>query len=120
RIVRTRRCIAGLRRGHALALGVLNDEIHRCGESAPVTFFFLQCCPALLGQGVELGVTAEIRLRPRGFDPTLLLEPMEGWVQGTLLHLQRIVREELDALGDSPAMQWLACDHAHDEESKRT
>jgi len=46
----------------------------------------------------------------------LLLQPVESGIEGALLHLQDLVRDLLDAFGDSPAVHRLERDGFEDEQ----
>ena len=56
------------------------------------------------GQRIELCLASRLALRPLGLDPSLLLQPMQRRVQGSLLYLQHFARYLLDAFGDGPAV----------------
>ncbi len=41
---------------------------------------------------------------PLRFDPSLLLQLMQGWVESALAHLKHLTRYLVNALGDSPSV----------------
>jgi hypothetical protein len=71
--------------------GVLDDELDGGGETVPLVEFVGELFLAGFGEGVELGNAAGFGGFGFGFDPALLLEAVEGWVERALLHLKDLV-----------------------------
>src|SRR5215472_558491 len=88
----------------SLGLHAIDHQIDGVGKPFPAFFLLFQPCPACGGERVELGRTAGLTLTPFGANPALLLQPVQGGIKRSLLHLQHLVRNLLDALGDRPAM----------------
>ncbi len=53
---------------------------------------------------VELRATVVLGITPRRFDPGLLLEAVQRRVERALVHLQDVLRNLLETLGDAPAV----------------
>ena len=68
---------------------------------------------------VVLGPAAELRHLPLGFDPALMLEPMQGRVERALVDLEHVFGDLLDALGDRPAVQGVLLQRAQDQQVER-
>jgi hypothetical protein len=56
------------------------------------------------GERIELRLPSGLAFGPFGFDPALLLETVECWIEGALLHLQDFAGDRLDAFGNCPAV----------------
>ena len=76
----------------------------------------LELLLAVPGQGVELRGTPELGVAPLGFDPALILESMERWVQRPLTDGKRLAGKNLDALGDGPSVESVARDGLENQE----
>src|SRR2546423_4277105 len=82
---RVHRLIVLLRSCHARS----QDQSDRFGYAAPVGDLCVETRTALLRQPVHLRVAAGFRLRPLGREQSLVFEPVQGGVQGTLRYLQK-------------------------------
>src|SRR5580704_5141247 len=81
-----------------------DDQINRARQSVPIRQFLFEPPFAGTSQRVELCLTPGLGLSPVGLHPPLLFEPIERGIQRALLHLQRLFRDVLDALPNSPAV----------------
>jgi len=95
---------------------VFDDEVDGGGEAGPGFALALELGAAGGGDGIEAGLAVGLGGSPLGADPALLLEAVEGGVEGALLDLEDFVGELLDALGDGPAVFGLEGDGLEDEE----
>ena len=82
----------------------------------PALEFPVQLFPAFPGEDIEFRGAAQIGIFPLGADPALLFEPVERRVQRTLANGEDIAGQDLDSLGDAPAMEGLAGDGLQDEQ----
>ena len=78
-----------------------------------------QLPPARRRQPVVLRAPAELRHRPFGLDPALVLEAVQGRVERALVDLQHVLGDLLDAFGDRPAVQGILLQRAQDEQVER-
>ena len=89
----------------SLQLLQLDDARDGAGESFPVGHFPIERAPAGTRERVELGAAAGIGDLPRGGQPALVLELVEGWIERAFADLQHVAGHLLQALGDRPAVQ---------------
>src|SRR5262245_50150053 len=107
-------------RGNRMAsLRALDQEVHGRREALPGFQLALELPSPLARQRVELRVAPEIGRLPLGANPALLLEAMERGIERALADRQRVAGEQLNALGDPPAVQRLARDGFQDEQIQR-
>src|SRR5262249_38916880 len=81
-------------------------EIQRVRKTAPIGLLGLEDARARRRQSIILGVAIVLGCSPFTCDEALALEAIECGIQRSLADLERIARELLDALADSPAVQW--------------
>ena len=86
------------------ARGGFQNFEHRLGEASPIVVCSGELLFAGRGQPVEFGPTVVLGNAPFGDDETLLLEFMEGGVQGALFDLKDVIGALLDPAGDSIAV----------------
>jgi len=82
---------------------LLQRAEHTCDgirQSQPAVELGFSSCPSLASQLVELGLPVVLGDAPFGIDETLLLHPVQRWIEGALLDAQRILRKLMDPLGD--------------------
>ena len=66
--------------------GLLGEQaFHEAGHASPARGFFGEGFLAGLGDGVEAGFAVGFGLGPGAFDPSILLEPDQGGVEGSLV-----------------------------------
>src|SRR5687768_12460791 len=80
------------------------DETDRADEAVPGGELLSQRPPSGGGEPVVLGAAAVLGGAPLRVDPAALLEPDEGGVDGTLAYLERVLRELLDAVSETPSV----------------
>src|SRR5438093_13157418 len=100
----------------ARLLCAFDQQLHSRRQPLPAFQLAFELFPPLAGQRVELCIASEIGRLPFGADPALMLETMQRGIQRALSDRQRVAREELDALGDAPAVQRRAGDGLPDEQ----
>src|ERR1051326_8860130 len=88
----------------ASRLVCLHHQVDCRRQPVPVGQFFFHLRASAARQRVELSLTPAIGLGPVSLDPTLLLQPVQRRVEGTLLFLQFFFRDLLNTLGDGPAV----------------
>src|SRR5689334_733437 len=74
------------------------------GEAIPVVGLDAQLLLAGARERIELRPPIVFRLSPLGGDPSLLLELVQGGVEGAVADLQRVPGDLLQALADLPAV----------------
>ena len=87
----------------ALARGI-EDELNRFGEPVPGLFFGHKLAAALGGELVEARLAAVVRFAPVGRDPAAFFQAMQRGIERALLHLEDIVGDLANALGDAVAV----------------
>src|ERR1051326_2807213 len=102
-----------------MSLRRAHHEVDRARQPVPVRELGVEAPAARRGQRVELRLAPAVGRAPLGFDPPLLLERVERRVERSLLHLQLVFRDLLDALRDRPAMLRLERDDFQNEEVER-
>jgi len=70
---------------------VLDYELNCGREAVPFVEFVGELFLAGFGEGVELGDAARFGGLGFRFDPALLFETVEGWIEGALLNLEHFV-----------------------------
>jgi hypothetical protein len=86
-------------------------------ERVPLVLLVGELPPSERGQSVELRAAVVVRSAPFGTDPPLVLEAVQGWVKGSLVDLEDVVRDLLDAHGDTPPVHRLTdVERLQDEE----
>ena len=78
--------------------------------------FFFKLRAASGGERVELRLAAGFAFGPLGLDPPLLLETVQGGVEGALLHLEDFAGKLLNPLGDGPSVQGIEQEGFEDKE----
>src|SRR5262245_37341289 len=76
-------------------------------QALPAGLFPFQVLATGSGQAIETGPTIVVGHPPRGRDPTVTFQTLQGRIQRALLQLEDIVRQLLDPLGDGPSVQRL-------------
>lgn len=71
--------------------GVLDDELDGGGETIPFVELVGELFLAGFGEGVKLGDAAGFCGLGFRFNPALLFEAVESWVEGALLYLEDVV-----------------------------
>ena len=89
--------------------------MHSGRKPIPGLQFALELLLAFTRERIEFGGTAEVGILPFGGDPALLFEPMQGGVQRTLADREDLAGAELDALGNSPAVERLPSNRFEDQ-----
>src|SRR3954466_11902432 len=97
------------------ALGGEN-EADRVDEALPGSEFVSERAPSGGGEPVVLCAPAVLGDAPLRVDPTALLEPDEGGVDGALAHLERVLGQLLDAVGEPPAVHGRERERLEDEQ----
>src|SRR5688500_10632272 len=109
----TERTNSGIMRASLCGPG--DHELHGADEAAPALELGAERATSGRGEGVVLRAAVVLGDVPVARDPALFLEALEGGVERALAHLERIARELLDSLGDSPAVHRLERERAKDE-----
>src|SRR4029077_20624000 len=104
---------------HGACLRALDQQLHGRREALPGFQLALQLLPPLARDRVELRVAPQVRRLPFRANPSLLLEAMERRIERALADRQRVVRQQLNALGEAPAVNRLARDGLEDQQIKR-
>src|ERR1700746_3006203 len=74
---------------------------HRVRHLLPLRFFDHKLLLAFIRQPVVLELAVAVRRRlPFGHHPPSLLQPMQGGIKRTMLHLQKLIRGPLNMLAD--------------------
>jgi len=94
--------VQDLAHGSLLPLG--EDQPHGRGQAVPALFLDFELLLAGARQRVELGLAPGLGGAPFRAQPLLLLEPMQGRVERSLVDLDGVSRDLLDALGDGVAV----------------
>src|SRR6516162_11274596 len=81
------------------ALGVANHPRHAFREPLPALFFLYQLLLALGSQRVEACLPILLGLAPFAPDPALLFHAVKGWVKGSLLATQQLLRNAVNERG---------------------
>src|SRR3954463_11818480 len=89
----------------SLLCGGTQDPRNRPGQRVPLACFDLQLLAALGGEGVELGAAIILGDAFVEGDPSSLDQPVQGWIERSLLDLQHIVRSSLDRFGNGVPMR---------------
>src|SRR5437588_11407419 len=79
------------------------------GQPVPIGGFVFQLSPAQAREGIEFSAAIVFAGPPFGFDPALLLQFVERWVERAIAHLQHFLRYLPETLTYGPAMQRLQC-----------
>lgn len=79
-----------------------HDEVDRTGEAVPVRQFLFEPFATGAREPVELRLPPRLRFPPVGCNPALLFKPIERRVERSLLYLERLLRDLLNALRDGP------------------
>ena len=107
-------------RGDSCAYASLMTRLDRVLHPVPLTRFDGELLPSRRRQPVVLGPPAELGHLPLGFDPALMLEPVQGRVERALVDLEHVLGNVLDALGDRPAMERVLLQRAKDQQVQRS
>src|SRR4029079_14282529 len=103
----------------ARALGAGEAPRDRAGQALPVLLLLGELLPSLAGELIELGLAVVLGIAPFRLDQPLLLQPVQRRIERSLVHLQHVLRELLDPLGDSPSMHRVTGERAQDQEIQR-
>src|SRR6476661_1193603 len=76
-------------------------------KALPVLRLFRELPASLTGELIELRLPVVFGRTPFRRDQTLLFEPVQRRVERSLIHLQHVFRQLLDALRDTPSMHRL-------------
>ena len=103
---------------HGSDLAGQGDENVRNGfdHVAPTRGFPLETGVAARCQVVKLGAPVVFGGPPLGLDEAPMLEPLEGGVEGALVHVEHALRQLLDPLADAPAVHRLQAQGLEDQE----
>jgi hypothetical protein len=86
------------------------------GETRPAVLLGREQLLPSDGEAVVLRLPVVVRDTPFGADRAVELEPVKGGVERPFLDLQHLIREQVDRLGDSVAVQRAALEGMEDEE----
>ena len=100
-------------------LRALQDQCDGGRHLLPVRHLPFELLAAGFGQGVELGAAILFRGAPLCADPFLAFQAIERRVERTLLDLQDVARDLLDALGDAPAVHGFERQSFQDQKIER-
>src|ERR1051325_4174930 len=95
---------------------LLQDSADRGAKLVPLFGFQLQLLAAGRRQAIEAGSAAEFGYAPFRFDPTLMFQAMEGWIQRTLIHLENFLRDLLNPFRGSPTVHRAVLEGSQDQE----
>src|SRR5215469_8334472 len=98
--------------------GEFQDARHSFGELAPILGFDFESLAAGRRERVKAGAAAKLGNAPCGLYPAAMLEAVQRGVKRALIDLQSVLRNLLDAFGDSPAVQSAGAKRAEDEKIK--
>lgn len=65
---------------------------------------------------IEASPASQLGDTPFGLDPSLMFQPVQRRIERTLIDLQDVFRNLLDAFGDRPAMQRTGLQGPEDQE----
>src|SRR5467141_3297697 len=99
----------------SLLLRSAEDQRDGVRETLPVQHFSLKLFAALASEGVKLRFPAGGRVFPLRLEPALLLETVEGGIEGPLGDLEEIPGNLLNTLGDGVAVNRTSGDNLEDE-----
>jgi hypothetical protein len=85
-------------------LAGLDHKVDGAGEPVPTFLFSYELSAPSSGELVKLCLTSRVGLVPLRAYPSLLFKPVKRGIQRALLHLQNLVRDLLNALGDGPTV----------------
>src|SRR5438105_908010 len=123
RPARNRRAAPRWSRATAATAPAMSCELHHSAnggrEASPLLRLFAELLSAGSGELIEARASSQLGHAPRRSDPSLLLDAMEGGVEGTLIDLKHVLRELLDTLGDRPAVARAGDEGAENEEVER-
>jgi len=89
------------------------------GQLPPAPRVSVELLAARGGQLVELGFPVVVRGTPTRLDQAAALEPVERWIERTLLHLQDVRGDLLDPLGYRPAVLGTEREGSQDQQVQR-
>src|SRR5262245_39759013 len=76
------------------------------GHAVPLLCLGMELTPTGCGQPIELCFALIFGFAPLTRDQSLMFQPVQGWVQRSLLDLQRVAGDLLDTKQNPVAMQW--------------
>src|SRR5580658_8691661 len=94
--------------GHSETSSVAKHGAHAPDELLETFFSLAQLAAAGWGETVVFGAAVGFSERPLGTDPAALLHAVQGGIEGTLFHLEKVVRGALNVLHDAVAVQTAA------------
>src|ERR1700751_1222557 len=86
------------------ASGSPKHQANRRRKTLPIGLLFAEVFPARCCQGIIFCAAIIFRFAPFGANPSLMLETMQRGIECALIHLEDIVRNLPDSLGNSPAV----------------
>src|SRR5262245_19764574 len=98
-----------------MQLRQFHDATDRVLHPVPLMRLDGELLPSRCRQPVVLRPPPQLRHLPLGFDPALMLEPVQGRVQGTLVDLEHVLGNLLNSLGDRPPMERILLQRAKDQ-----
>src|SRR5262249_16236001 len=81
-----------------------HDAVYGGGQPLPVLGLFRKLLAPKRRQTIEPGAASQPGDAPFGLDPALMVQTMKRGIKRALIHLQDVLRNLLDALGDVPAV----------------
>src|SRR5262245_56198833 len=87
-----------------LRLSRVQNLADRGGQSAPRIFLGLQLFMPASGQLIIFRSPIVLGSVPTGLNPPASFQTVKSWIQRSLLDLQRIARQLLNAFGDRPSV----------------
>src|SRR3954470_18626475 len=88
----------------------------RGGQTIPAVRLLSEPAAAGSGEAVILGPAVVLRRDPLGFEQPLVLEPVERWIESSLLHEQRAIRDLLDSQQHAVSVQLAERDRLQDQQ----
>src|SRR5260370_22436457 len=95
------------------------DSRYGRGQANPVLSFIHKLPVAEFGKRVILGLAVILRGLPGSRDPALIFQPVQRWVKRSLIDLEHVFGNLLDALRDAPAMHRLQFQRLEDQQIER-
>jgi hypothetical protein len=81
----------------------------------PSLILTLELFSPRLGQLIEFGFAVVFRDPPLGFNPSLILQPVESWIERAFPDRQDVIGPFLNALADAKTVHGLATEHFEDK-----
>ena len=88
-------------------------------QPLPVRSFAFQLLAARARELVELCLSTGVGAAPLSLQPAAFFEPVQRWIERSLLNVQRVARHLFQPLRNRVAVQWAEGDDLEDEEVER-